>query len=104
MNEALLALLKQFREHPPDPGKDCSEIAEDFAALAPGRILRVEPARGGEVFVDENGRKAAFAYHEVYVSSEGLVFDPRHGGKPIPEAAYRRMVEGLNPGGGLRWH
>ena len=103
MNAAILALLKQLRAHPPDPGKDCSEIAEDFAALAPGRILRVEPTGGGHVIVEEYGRREAFDYHEVYVSSEGKVFDPRHSGRPIPEAAYRRMVETLNPGTALRW-
>lgn len=102
MDDRLLALLQRLHDNPPLPGKDCSEIAEDFAAVAPGRILRARPANTRMMLVPEYGVWAAFEYHEVYVHG-GKVFDPRYSGSPMPEWRYRRMVAERNPGVVITW-
>ncbi|WP_058854612.1 hypothetical protein [Nocardia jinanensis] len=82
-----------------NPGEDCSEIAEKLKKTAGevGEILKVEPAPGQELTVEEYGIPEEFLYHEVYTDGK-YVYDPRHSPEPIPIEQWRRTMLGDNPG------
>ena len=103
MSDPLLdLLLRRFHQDPPSPGKDCSEIAEDFAAIVPGRVLRATPVNAERMVLPEYEVKTDARYHAVYVNG-GKVFDPRYSASPVPEARYGKMVAEMNPGIGIDW-
>ncbi|MFD3705237.1 hypothetical protein ACFWUP_19025 [Nocardia sp. NPDC058658] len=89
------------------PGEDCSEIAERLEAIAEaageeaGEILRVDPAPGQQVTVEEYGLRESFLYHEVY-SDGKYVYDPRHSSNPIPIEQWRKTILGDNPGATIK--
>ncbi|MET8800953.1 hypothetical protein ABZV91_31825 [Nocardia sp. NPDC004568] len=82
-----------------NPGEDCSEIAEKLKRTAGevGEILKIEPAPGQELTVEEYGIPEEFLYHEVYTDGK-YVYDPRHSPEPIPIEQWRRTMLGDNPG------
>jgi len=61
-------------EDPPHAGRDCSEIAEDFAAIAPGRHPACDTGEREANGPPGVGVETAFNDHEVYVDS-GMAFD-----------------------------
>ncbi|MEV5835592.1 hypothetical protein [Nocardia sp. NPDC052112] len=85
------------------PGEDCSEIAEHLKKVAAGEgeILRVDPAPGKEVTVEEYGLREQFLYHEVYTDGK-YVYDPRHSPNPIPIEQWRKTIMGDNPGATIK--
>ncbi|MEV6322406.1 hypothetical protein AB0M45_14600 [Nocardia sp. NPDC051787] len=85
------------------PGEDCSEIAEHLKKVAAGagEILRVDPAPGQEVTVEEYGQREQFLYHEVYTDGK-YVYDPRHSSNPIPIEQWRKTIMGDNPGATIK--
>jgi hypothetical protein len=85
------------------PGEDCSEIAEHLKDVAGGvgEVLRVDPAAGKDLTVEEFGVPEEFEYHEVY-SDGKYVYDPRHSPTPIPIEQWRRTIMGDNPGATIK--
>jgi hypothetical protein len=82
------------------PGTDCSEIAEMMkkAAQGDGQILRVTPAKRGQLTLLEDGKVSADNfYHEVYTDSN-LVYDPRFSRTPIPKIEWEKKILEMNPG------
>lgn len=90
-------MLRRLWESPPHPNTDCSEIAEDMLAAFPDGRLVAFRAADGLLKVLERGEVRAYEYHVVYVRG-GLVYDPRHGGEPVPYGEYLAGLRALNDG------
>ena len=100
---ALLRWQRQLARGPWDPARDCSEIADEAARVAPGgeHWLCRPRRRGGTVRVHEEGRWEDRVYHMVYVvtapDGRAMACDPRWDAVPVPFDEYRARLAAAQP-------